>query len=151
MSAQALSIGVGGQADMSADGAFPCLPDRPLRYGWYEGLASLRTRSYPGLSFDRVELALYIAEEFTERFATQAEAFGCQPVHIMKPPEADGIGGGLAWRWSEWTKPIGFAPRVIVARLGVVPPWSWALGRDGSAVMQEPEAHAAALAAIGLS
>lgn len=88
----------------------------PLRYRWHEGLASLRSRSYAALTFDRVEQAIAIGDQFIEHFAAQAEAFGCQPVHLLKPPiSGETRGGGLAWRWTEGMRPIGFGPRVLVA------------------------------------
>lgn len=131
-------------------GLAPVLPDRELRYRWYEGLASLRGRAYPRLSFERVERALFNAEAFVENWAAVAEQYGCQPAHIMRPPADDGTPGGLAWRWDPYCRPIAFAPRVVIAKQGVLPAWSWLLDVSGGASLQDAAAHAQALSAAGL-
>lgn len=120
-----------------------------LRYRWYEALASLRYRSYPGVPFNRIYEAISIGEEFVEYFAAQAEAFGCQPVHILKPPPpGENRGGGLAWRWTEGMRPIGFGPRLLVAGPGF--PFVYRLERTGEAPLVYGAERIAALQALGI-
>lgn len=127
----------------------------PLHYRWHEGLASLRNRAYAALPYERIESALAIGDEFIELYAAQAEAFGCQPVHILKPPaEGRAVGGGLAWRWTiGGMKPLAFAPRILVAGFSLrspVAPFVYRLEATGDVTMLYDEERRAALFGAGL-
>lgn len=127
----------------------------PLRYKWHEALASLRHRDYPGIAYERIEAAIAIGDAFIEYYAAQAEQFGCQPVHILRPPPHGGenAGGGLAWRWSEYTRPIGFGPRLIVTSLTAREPFHpfvHRLCRSGDVEFVYGAERLDALRAIGL-
>ena len=61
-----------------------------MRYPWWDRWHSLRSRRLPQA---KAEQAIEIAAQFIEEYASEVEADGWRPIHVLKPMT------GLAWRW----------------------------------------------------
>ncbi|NEX91159.1 hypothetical protein [Caulobacter sp. 17J65-9] len=122
-----------------------------LHYGWWDALVRLRRRVYPHLPFGDVEDALWRGERFIREWAAEAEIYGCQPIHILRPPGgAERKAGGLAWRWTDMMEPIGFQDRRILAAGPEGMVFVYGLGGDGSVRLLVGQERQGALDLAGL-